>query len=313
MDRHFGPFRLVGRIALGDHAEVVAATTHVRASADRTNAGLLAVKRLTREMVYRPAVRALFAEECALATLLEHPHIARALEAGAVGDEPYLAMEYIPGVDVRDLVEKSARLPPGVIARIGLDMCAALAYLRAARDPEGRPLTVVHRDVAPGNIQCGRDGLVRLIDFSAAWSALSDPADGTVRGTFAYMSPEQVRGQRLDGRSDLFSLAVVLWELFAQRRLFHRQAQYLTLAAVVEQPVPALADVAGLNLGHATADIDQFFGRALAKDRDARFADADEMAGALTDLVDRFGWDARPDALAACVSAVWPARTPGPG
>lgn len=309
----FGPYRLIRRIGLGDFAEVFTATRldardDVRDRGRELNGSQprdapLAIKRVTREMVHNDAIQALLAKEGQLARHFDHPNVVRVFSADKVDNRSYLAMEYIPGASVYDLLARvaPARLPPGAIVRIGLDACAGLGYLHEVRDPSGDWLAVVHGDLAPRNILCSASGAIRLIDFSAAVSRLRDPDDRTVRGTYAYMSPEQVRGRPIDRRSDVFSLGVVLWELFSGQRLFHRSAQYLTLAAVVEQPVPGLRDLAAVDLGPALSAVDAVLARALAKDPSERYPDAPSLGAALSELTERFDWDSEPSSLAALV------------
>lgn len=286
-----------------------------------TDGAPYALKRLVREMRHRDDMRALFARECALTMQLDHPNVVRAVASESVEEQPYLAMEYIPGVSVEALGDEAggARLSPAAIVAIGIQVCAALGYLATARDRDGALLGVVHRDLAPRNILCSFRGAVKLIDFSAAWCQLRDGSDTAVRGTYAYMSPEQVRGQSLDGRSDLFSLATVLWELCAGRRLFRRRAHYLTLAAVVEQPAPPLTDLDGgptdarSDSGReVVAALDAVLARALAKNRDDRFTDAEAMAAALVELAERFAWDVGVEALGTELSARILAARPAP-
>jgi serine/threonine protein kinase len=319
MSSQFGPFWMLRRIGQGDLAEVFVA---VRAAGDEDShpgaapvapelrpGSLVAVKRIWREMTRYPEVHQLLAEEGALAAELRHPNVTRVFEVGAVGGRPYIAMEYVPGADLAHLVERArpGKIEPGCAIRIGLDVCAALAHVHEGRAREGRTWHVVHGDVTPANILVSTGGVAKLIDFSVAvlrdaaaertelaTGAGTDVANGsTVRGTYAYMSPEQARGEPIDQRTDVFALGVVLWELWSGRRLFRREANYLTLAAVVEDEAPALASV-GVDLGAATAVLDRILGRALAKRRDDRHAHIGELAAELADAAERAGWDTRP-------------------
>jgi serine/threonine protein kinase len=295
--------------------------------ADLQPGSLVAVKRIWREMTGYPEVHQLLAEEGALAAELRHPNVARVFDVGVVGGRPYIAMEYVPGADLARLIERArpGKLPPGCAIRIGLDVCAALAHVHEARARDGRTWRVVHGDVTPTNILVSTGGVAKLIDFSVAVlrDAATDraeaaPAGGapragddvahaaggapragddvahgsTVRGTYAYMSPEQARGEPMDQRTDVFALGVVLWEILSGKRLFRRQANYLTLAAVVEDEAPALASV-GVDLGAATPALDRILVRALAKRKGERHADIAELAAELADVAERAGWDTR--------------------
>lgn len=289
----FGPYRLLRRIGLGELAEVFVASRQAPQGGGPP-LELVAVKRVSREMAQYQQVFDLFAREGELGALMRHPNVVRIFDYGTISGRPYIAMEYIPGADLAHLIGRlaPATVPTCVIAKLILDLCAALQYVHDACDAGGRPLGVVHGDVTPTNILVSTDGEAKLIDFSVASSDLGSGRDSTVRGTYAYMSPEQVRGEVIDRRSDVFSLGVVLWELLAGRRLFRRNANYLTLAAVVEDPVPRLAE-----LGLALPGVERLDGvlmRALAKQREERYGQVAELAAALRPVIEELGWDLQP-------------------
>lgn len=313
MSSQFGPYWLLRRIGQGDLAEVFVAVRAggdedgdpALAAADHTPGHLVAVKRIWREMARYADVHQLLAEEGALAAQIQHANVARVFDVSAVGGRPYIAMEYVPGADLAHLVERAqpGTLSPGCAVRIVLDIAAALAHVHEMRTPDGRTWHVVHGDVTPTNILVSTSGVSKLIDFSVALmreasgragspAASSIARAPTVRGTYAYMSPEQARGEDIDQRTDVFALGVVLWELLSGRRLFRRQANYLTLAAVVEEPAPALADL-GVDLGPQTATFDRLLARALAKRRDDRHDRIADLAAELADTAESARWDVR--------------------
>lgn len=314
MSSQFGPYWMLRRIGHGDLAEVFVAVRAADEDAEPAAGvtpelrpgSLVAVKRIWREMTGYPEVHQLLAEEGALAAELRHPNVARVFDVGTVGGRPYIAMEYVPGADLAHLIERArpGQIEPGCALRIALDVCAALAHVHEARARDGRTWRVVHGDVTPTNILVSTSGVAKLIDFSVAvlqegaaeraTRATTGVEPGSpVRGTYAYMSPEQARGEPMDQRTDVFALGVVLWELISGRRLFRRQANYLTLAAVVEDEAPALASV-GVDLGDATAALDRILTRALAKRRDDRQAAIAELAAELALVAESVDWDTRP-------------------
>ena len=319
----FGPYQLRRRIGLGELSEVFVAThskhqqpgaASAESSSGRSghvdgpvrDTGVCAVKRIAREMQHDPEAHRLFAEEGALAARLHHPKVVRVFDVDDVEGRPYIAMEYVPGADLgqlRDLIAPE-RLSPSAVMRIAADVCDALAYIHGAADERGRPLGVVHGDLTPSNIMVSTRGEAKVIDFSVASSQERRSGDRAVRGTYAYMSPEQARGQPIDARTDLFALGVVLWELFAGRRLFRRQANYLTLTAVVEQPAPRLGELDDLQLDAAADELDRVLERALAKDRDARWSSAAELRMALQSIAEEHGWDMPPETLAHQVRGI---------
>lgn len=301
------------RIGLGDLAEVFVATRSQGQDPPGARFSLVAIKRISREMSSYDEIFRLFAREGELAARLHHPKVVEVFDTGEVGGRPYIAMEYVPGADLAHLIEHAAprRLAPGCAVRIVLDMCEALAYVHDLTDADDRALEVVHGDVTPTNILVSTGGTSKLIDFSVASSGARDPADKTVRGTYAYMSPEQVRGEPIDRRTDIFALGVVLWELLSGRRLFRRQANYLTLAAVVEDPIPRLGDLPPLGDGDARdgeslidrgADaMDEILARALNKDRNARYDEITALGRDLEAAARELDWDLRPWTLQTTV------------
>lgn len=270
----FGPYRLEQTINVGSIGEVFLAHGPVPegGSGAGEGQGPLVVKRLHRELARRPAHVELFIEEGRTARRFAHPHLVHAFDAGSVerpaedgegaAADHYIAMELVRGPN---LAQRTQAPPARAVLKVGVELCAGLEHMHQAG--------VVHCDVAPSNILLG-PRRVQLTDFGVASPA--GQAQPRVRGTIPYMSPEQAQGQPVDGRSDLFSLAVVLWELLAGRPLFLRSAPYLTLAAVVEDEVPALAGAGG-----APPAVEEILRRALSKDPAGRFAGAADMGAAL--------------------------------
>jgi len=254
MEERFGPWQLRRRVHVGEYADVTEGTHASRGGE------AIAVKRLHLHTARDPGLRALFARECALACgLAPHPAVIRGLDAGEVEGRPWLAMPLVRGEDLRALVGRAA--PPDA-ARLGAGVCDALAHLHGAG--------WIHGDCTPANILVSADGVV-LCDLGVA-----RPPDepGPVRGTHAYMAPEQVRGEPWTPATDLWALGVVVWELAAGARLFLRDQPWLTMAAVVDDEVPALSDPA----------LDAVVAPLLRKDPAARPASATEVSAAFAAL-----------------------------
>lgn len=292
----FGPYWLLRQIGLGDLAEVFVAKRSDTDDERPAGRGLCAVKRISREMSQHEEVMALFVREGQLTAMFHHPKVVEVFDVGDVDGRPYICMEYIPGADLARLCDRIApgRLPPGLALRIIRDVCQALDYVHNATDERGHPLDVVHGDITPTNILVSTLGVAKVIDFSVASSGLSAQGDRTVRGTYAYMSPEQVRGQPIDRRTDVFAVGVVLWELLTGARLFRRKANYLTLTAVVEEPATPLSSMGDLGLGAGAGELDRILTRALAKQRDERYPGIAELEAELAPLAATFGWDDSP-------------------
>lgn len=223
MEERFGRWRIGRKIARGDLAEVVLAD-------DDRGGGSVAIKRLHPHVLTQAEVVELFAAERALACALPpHPNLVRGLEHGVVDHRPYLAMTHVPGDDLRAL--RDAGEGRAAARAIVVQAASACAHLHA----QG----FVHGDVGPANLIRDEDGHVVLCDMGVTRPIATD---GPVRGTHAYMAPEQIRGEPWSAATDVFALGVVLWELVAGQRLFHRGPSYLTMAAVMEAEIPPLAD-----------------------------------------------------------------------
>jgi serine/threonine-protein kinase len=262
----FGPWQLDALLAVGGLAEIWQCSR---------NDEVAALKRLHTHLLRNAEVRAQFAIEQHLATQIpRHPNLVHAEEVGEVDGRPYLALALAPGQDLRRLLHPppppgDPRAPePGT--RIVLPRARVLAIAIAACDAAAHlhDHGFVHGDINPGNLVVATDDRVTLVDLGIAREI---GGAGAVRGTHAYMAPEQVRGEPWTCATDVFALGVVLWELVAGARLFHRGPPWLSMAAVIEAPVPPLADPA----------LDAIARAALAKDPSHRIATAAELAGRL--------------------------------
>ena len=204
---------------------------------------------------------------------------------------PYLAMEYVDGRDLRDamrLARGVGRVPSVEIrTQILVGILEALEYAHSVTDGRGRPLGIIHRDVSPANVMISRSGEVKLLDFGIARAAergdLSIP--GALQGKFAYMSPEQASGGELDGRSDLFSVGVLAWELFAGSRPFDGESSLSTLDRTRHHDPGSLAD----SCTDAPPEVVDVVDRLLAKSSDDRPSSATEAIRTLKGLFLRRG------------------------
>jgi len=251
----FGTWRLEALIDSGGLGEVWRA---------ERGGDTAAVKRLHTHLARIPEAVELFASEQRLATELpRHPGVVHAIEAGDVEGRPYLAMELAPGEDLRRLLAApGAALPRARALAIVAAACDAAAHLHAHG--------WIHGDLTPSNLIVDGDRIV-LVDLGVARRA---GTGGPVRGSHAYMAPEQVRGEPWTPATDVFALGILLWELVAGARLFHRGQPWLSQAAVVEAGAPPLPDPA----------LDAIAQAALAKDPARRLASAAELAARLRRL-----------------------------
>ena len=221
--------------------------------------------------------------EARFAALLSHPNIVQVFDLGKFGSEYYMVMEWVDGLSLAKLLSRMSRakqrLPIEVCAQVGIAVAWALDYLRRGVEYEGQPLSLIHRDVSPSNILLSMEGTAKLTDFGIV-KVLEAPATtkiGVVKGKYAYMSPEQIRGEPLDHRSDIFSLGVVLFESLTNRRLFSRKTVAGTVAAI---HAAKLFPPSQLN-PDVPEQLDAVVMRALARRREDRFESAGELVEAL--------------------------------
>ena len=280
----FGPFFLDSRIAVGGTAEVYLARP---GTPDSGLPDRLVVKRLLPHFASDPEGRTMFEREARLHAAVTHDNVVTVFHAGVdARGEPYLAMEYIDGVDgyrlLRRLRQDDELLPVGVAIYVAREVLRALESVHAARDPlSGGALGIVHRDVSPSNIYLSKDGKVKLGDFGIARSTtrttLRSEAGHVLKGKFAYLAPEQVAGEPSDHRADLFSLGTVLAEILLNRPLFPGGGQLAILLAIRDCKVDALQEIR-TRLPPGLFEVLQ---RALSRSPASRFQNATDFAQAL--------------------------------
>jgi hypothetical protein len=247
----------------------------------------LVIKRIRRERASDPRFVAMFVEEARLSMALVHRNIVPVFDFGRAGDELFLAMELVDGPDLdamlRQAREHGTRLEPMLVAYIALEACQALEHAHYAHAPDGTPRPLVHRDVTPRNVLVSRAGEVKLVDFGVATSEVAAGRDaGKVRGTPAYMAPEQARGDGVDGRADLFSLGLVMWEALAGRRAYEGRRQDELMAQARAGQVPPLPEDVP---GGIPGALRRIVARATAAQPAQRYASAREMQLALDEYL----------------------------
>ncbi|MCS6797548.1 MAG: serine/threonine protein kinase [Myxococcota bacterium] len=222
MRRHVGPYVLEQRLATGGMAEVFVA----RRPGPHGFRKRVALKRILPQYARDPDFVAMFVDEARICAQLDHPNLVQVFDFGEADGELYIAMEYVDGSSVNRLLRAVAArgeaVPEEVVLHVGSQCAHALDHVHRAVDEQGRPLGLVHRDVSPANVLLSRTGHVKLADFGIALSSgkRARTDEGHVRGKLGYMSPEQVVGRALDGRSDVFTLCTVLAEMLLAEPLF---------------------------------------------------------------------------------------------
>ncbi|MCE9578897.1 MAG: serine/threonine protein kinase [Deltaproteobacteria bacterium] len=239
------------------------------------------LKQLLPEFTQQPEFIDLFLREARLSASLDHANIIHTIDLVAAGAEYFIVMEYLAGADLRTLLKRAKRRRRRFSAAAGIfvarEVLSALAYAHSKRGPDGSPLELIHRDVSPSNILISYNGEVKLTDFGIAKASTHHSVFYRVKGKVGYMSPEQARSEPLDHRSDLYSLAVCLYEMIAGERLFVHVGLTSSADEIYSQPVPVLSrKIPGL-----PADLDKVMLRALAIDPNARYQTANELQEAL--------------------------------
>ncbi|MFN0247480.1 MAG: protein kinase domain-containing protein [Kofleriaceae bacterium] len=257
-------YELLDRIGVGGMAEIFRGKAIAAGGFEKP----VAIKRILPHLSQDKRFVELLIAEAKVLSLLKHRNIVQIFDVGLGDDGQYfLVMEFVDGVDMgavqRGNDAKRKRLPFHLALHIGAEVCEALEHAHMAKTPDGRPMSLVHRDVSPSNVLLSRSGEVKLTDFGIAKRAESEQTGhGAVRGKFAYISPEQARNEHIEPRSDVFSVGVLMWEMVTGRRLFSAMDDLAALRAVREAQVqpPTTVDRS------LSADIDHVIMSALSKD-----------------------------------------------
>ena len=276
----FGKYYLTRRIAVGGMAEIFQAKLFGVGGFEKP----MVVKQILPQYSRNAEFINMFIDEAKIGVTLTHGNIVPVYELGRIGETYFIAMEYVPGKDLAELLEKArARampLSPEHAAYIAIEVCNGLDYAHRRTDERGDPLGVVHRDISPPNILISMDGQIKITDFGIAKAIhkLGTTESGVVKGTFGYMSPEQVRGLPVDHRTDVFSTGILLHEMLTGRRLFVGKNDLEAIERVKEAQIPAPS---AINPGVPGA-IDPIVFKALTKDPVDRYRDANEFQLALS-------------------------------
>ncbi len=244
-------------------------------------------KRLHAQYRKDPTFRTMFKDEARLAGMVHHPNVVGVLDVGEDAEGPFLIMDFVDGVPLSKIIaltgQTGARLPLQIAARLVLEAARGLAAAHELRGRDGEPLGLVHRDVSPQNILVGFDGSVRVTDFgiAKAMGNASETTAGIIKGTVGYLSPEQLRFEEPDRRSDLFSLGVILFELLSGRRLYPNTKGYDGVRRIMSEPPP--------DIGHERNDVPaalvELTFQMLAKDRAQRCQSAGDLVSRLEEIL----------------------------
>lgn len=273
LPRQIGPFRVLRRLGVGGAGEVLLAVAHGAGGFEKR----VALKVLRAELRGEPEYERLLLDEARTAARFDHPHLVSVHDAGVSSGVYWVRMDWVDGADLATLTAGAAA-GEGVALAVAHAVAEALAYLHGLADDAGRALGLVHRDVSPTNVLVGRNGAVKLGDFGLAKATAhrEDTRAGVRKGKYAYMSPEQVRGEVLTAASDQFALGVLLAELLTGRRPFDGDGVLETMERIREAAEPALEGVAG--------DVAAVLRRCLRRDAPERYGRTEELVTALGEL-----------------------------
>jgi serine/threonine-protein kinase len=286
-DRQLGPYQLVAQLAVGGMAEIYSAKTAGVGGFEK----LVALKVIHPNYSEDPDFVQMLVDEAKLAVHLQHANIVQTFDLGRVGTETgeqyYIAMELIDGVDLYQLLRRSSEkdmdFPFEVAAFIAEEAAQGLDYAHRKRDERGRPLEIVHRDISPQNILCSFDGEVKIVDFGIAKAArrAKQTAAGVIKGKYYYMSPEQAWGDPIDHRTDIFSTGILLYEMLVGQMLYLEEDMDVLLDKVRKANIPKPS----VTRKDVPVQLENLVMKALAKRPQDRFQSAAELAAALSRFV----------------------------
>jgi hypothetical protein len=268
-----GRYVILGRLASGGMGEVWLARHDGLGGFAKT----VVVKTIADNRAGEEGFREMFLDEARLAGLINHPHVVQVFDFGEDGGRYFLAMEYLEGRSLSEVLARiereKAALPATLAARIVADCCAGLDFAHDLKDAGGRSLGIVHRDVTPANIFLTYSGQVKVLDFGIARARARShhTPTGVAKGKTFYMAPEQIQGDPVDRRADLWGLGVTLYVMLTGRRPFDGPTPLDVFEAILRAPLPALG------LGADAGALERIVQRALARDRDDRYPTAGAM------------------------------------
>ncbi|MCC7442123.1 MAG: serine/threonine protein kinase [Bdellovibrionales bacterium] len=301
--KKFGKYFLLDRIAQGGMAEIYRARLAASDGAGR----LLVIKRVMAGYGTNAEFLEMFKSEIKVTMGFNHPNIVQLYDFGEEQGQPYIAMEFVDGRNVRQFISRFAeqkQLFPIEFAVWVVEQCAAgLHYAHSFKDKiTGDPLSIVHRDISPQNILISYEGNAKVIDFGIAKAATNSEATraGVIKGKPSYLSPEQISGEVLDGRSDMFALGIVLWEMLTGRKLFAAPGENeFAVLKLIESCQTYVKPPSTYN-PEVPKDLDYIVLKCLAKQRDKRFATAEELQRTLHKFLYAYSPDFSPSDLAYC-------------
>jgi serine/threonine protein kinase len=304
MTTPLGKYKLVKLIASGGMAEVYLAKQAGAAGFEK----LVCLKRILPHLARDKQFVEMFLNEARLAARLDHPNIVSIFDLGEANGNYFIAMEFIDGPSLRAIhkraEERGEFLPIPELLKIVSMAAGGLQYAHDLTGPDGKPLGLVHRDISPDNVLVHRNGSAKVVDFGIAKAAnsSSQTRTGTLKGKVAYMPPEQLRGEQLDRRTDVFALGVVLYELLAGKRPWEGTSEVALIGKIMTEEPQPLSELRT----DAPPELVAIVERSLAKDRSQRYQSCHELQADLENLLVQMGQTITPARVSDFVKAYSP-------
>ena len=287
--KRLGKYEVLALLAIGGTSEIYLARIAGEAGFEK----FVVIKCLHDHLADDSEFVRMFLDEARLGAQLDHSNIVQTLELGQDDDKYFMVMEYLAGMSLAMVVRKArhriptGRIPVDLVLGIAVQACAGLHYAHSRIASNGQPLQVVHRDISPQNLVISFEGMLKIVDFGIAKASQREThtQSGTLKGKFAYMSPEHCLGKPVDCRTDVFALGTVVHELLTGQRLFKRAGSYETYQAILRGEVPRPSEANS----ELSDRLDDVVLTALAYDRDNRYASAEVFGEALTGILHERG------------------------
>jgi eukaryotic-like serine/threonine-protein kinase len=280
-------YKVLEKVAAGGMAEVYRAESAGLEGFKK----IVAIKRVLPHLSEKKQFIGMFLDEARVSAHLSHSNCVQVFDIG-VGDNTYfIVMEYVDGSDLKGVIEHRRKhnqaFPIEEAMLICVRICEGLAYAHELVDGKGESLHIVHRDMSPPNVLITRHGEVKIVDFGLAKanSQLERSEPGIIKGKFSYLSPEAAKGLPVDGRTDIFAVGIILWELLAGRRLFMGESDLETVRMVQAARVPSIREINRA----VTPELERVLMKALTEDPDQRYQRARDFGTALNQLLFKMG------------------------
>ncbi|TNE50391.1 MAG: serine/threonine protein kinase [Deltaproteobacteria bacterium] len=302
--KEFGPYMLLQKIGQGGMAEIFRAES----AGPQGFAKEVAIKRILSSLASNEDFITQFLDEARIVGNLSHPNIVQIYDVGQVDDAYYIAMEFVDGKHMGQVIQRSiesmSQVPVREATAIINEVSKALAFAHSAVDSLGNPLHIIHRDVSPQNILIGFNGAIKLTDFGIAKAAnkLFQTTAGVIKGKFSYLAPEQLVGKGASTASDIFSLGVAFWEMLSGRRLFQGESDIRTIQLVQACQVPPLSQFRN----DVPPELEQVITYMLSPSPEYRYQNAYDLVNALSHILHHFGVSEHLNLVANFMGSLYP-------